>query len=139
MAETTERAQARHRRILAGLLAIALLVTTGAAVRWIWRDITYWSRSVTFAHGSELLEACLPRALAGLPGVAIRPSGEEIRLDLPGQEGALVKPTPEAGVARIVVYGHSASVSTLGPPAEEPVTAALQALKSAFSASCASP
>ena len=139
MAETTERAPARHRRILAGLLVIVLVVAAGAAVRWIWRDITYWSRSVTFAHGTASLETCLPRALPGLPGVSIRSSGEEIRLDVPGQEGALVKPTPEAGVARIVVYGHSASVSTLGPPAEEPVAAALQALKSAFSASCASP
>jgi hypothetical protein len=139
MAETTERAQARQRRILGALLAVALLVAAGAAVRWIRRDITYWSRSVTFAHGSASLPACLPRALPELPGVSIRSSGEEIRLDVPGQEGALVKPTPEAGVARIVVYGHSASVSSLGPPAEEPVAAALQALKAAFSASCASP
>ena len=139
MAETTERAQARHRGILAAILAIALLVAAGAAVRWIWRDITYWSRSVTFAHGSESLQSCVARSLPGLPGVSIRSTGEEIQLDVPGLEGALVKPTPEARVARIVAYGHSASVSTLGPPAEEPVTTALQSLKSAFSASCGSP
>jgi len=133
------RVHTRHRRILAGLLAIALAVAAACAVRWIWRDITYWSRSVTFEHGTESLAACLPRALPKIPGVSIRSTGEEIRLDVPGQEGAIVKATPESRIARIVVYGHSASVSALGPPAEEPVNAALQSLKSAFSATCGSP
>lgn len=118
---------------------IALAISAACAIRWIWRDITYWSRSATFAHGNESLAACLPRALPSLPGVSIRSAGEEIRLEVPGQEGAIVKATPELRVARIVVYGHSASVSTLGPPAEEPVSAALQSLQSAFSASCGSP
>lgn len=135
----TARSISRKRRTLAAILAVSLALAAAGAVRWIWRDITYWSRSVTFAHGAAALGSCLPRALPALPGVSIRPSGDEFRLDLPGQEGALVKPTPEAGVARIVVFGHSASVSTLGPAAEEPVAAALQTLKSAFSASCASP
>ena len=127
------------RKAIAAILIVTFVLGSAWAVRWIWLDITYWSRSVTFAHGSEPLEACLPRALPALPGVAVRGGPGEIRLDVPGQEGALVKPTHEAGVARIVVYGHSDSVSTLGPPAEKPVAAILQSLKSAFSASCASP
>jgi hypothetical protein len=139
VARESTRSLARKRRTLAALFVIALALAAVVAVRWIWRDITYWSRSVTFAHGTASLGTCLPLALAALPGVSIRPSGEAFQIELPGQEGALVKPTPDAGVARIVIYGHSASVSTLGPPAEEPVAAALQALKSAFSASCASP
>jgi hypothetical protein len=139
MAEATEQTHARQRKTLAAILVIALTVSAAYAVRWIWRDITYWSRSVTFTHGSESLEICLPRALPALPGVSIQSIGDEVHLDVPGLEGALVKPTPEPRVARIVAFGHSASVSTLGPPAEEPVTAALQSLKSAFSASCGSP
>jgi hypothetical protein len=127
------------RKAVATILIATLVLGAAWAVRWIWRDITYWSRSVTFPHGSEPLRDCLARALPELPGVALRAGGDEILLDVPGQEGALVKPTPDAGVARIVVYGHSASVSTLGPPAEEPVAATLQSLKSAFSASCGSP
>jgi hypothetical protein len=130
---------ARQRKTLAAVLVVVFAFAAAYYVRWVWRDITYWSRSVTFSHGSESLAACLPRALPGLPGVAIRPTGEEIRLDVPGLEGALVKPTPEPRVARIVAYGHSATISTLGPPEEEPVAAALQALKSAFSAACGSP
>lgn len=128
-----------QRKTIAAMLAAALALGAAWAIRWIWRDITYWSRSVTFPHGSEPLRDCLARALPGLPGVSMRAANGEILLDVPGQEGALVKPTPDAGVARIVVFGHSASVSTLGPPAEEPVAATLQSLKSAFSASCASP
>lgn len=127
------------RRALAAILVVGLVAGAVYAIRWIWRDIAYWSRSVTFAHGSEPLETCLARALPGLPGISLRAANGEFQLDVPGQEGALVKPTPDAGVARIIVYGHSASVSTLGPPAEEPVAATLQSLKSAFSASCASP
>jgi hypothetical protein len=135
----TARDFAVRRKAVAAVVAIALALAAAYAFRWIWLDITYWSRSVTFEHGTEPLATCLPRALPGLPGVAIRPAGDEILLDVPGLEGALVKPTPEPPVARIVAYGHSASVSTLGPPAEEPVTAALQSLKTAFSASCGSP
>lgn len=128
-----------QRKTIGTILIVTLALGAAWAIRWIWLDITYWSRSATFAHGAAPLETCLPRALPELPGVAIRPGSDAILLDVPGQEGALVKPTPEAGVARIVVYGHSASISTLGPPAEEPVAATLRSLQSAFSASCASP
>jgi hypothetical protein len=133
------RALSRTRRILATLLVIALALGMAGAIRWIWRDITYWSRSVTFVHGTEPLESCAARALAALPGVAMRTAGAEILLDVPGQEGALVQPALEPYRARIVVYGHSASVSTLGPPNEEPVAGLLQSMKSAFTATCGSP
>ncbi len=125
--------------MLATLLLIALVTAAAFATRWIWRDITYWSRSVTFARGTVPLESCVSRALAGIPGVEMRVHDAEIRLEVPGQEGALVKPAREPNRARIVVYGHSDSVAMLGPPQEEPVAALLQSMKSAFSATCNSP
>lgn len=139
MMNQVSRDFAVQRKVIGAVVAIVLALGTAWAVRWIWRDITYWSRSVTFAHGRESLETCVPRALVGLPGISITSTGDEIRLDVPGFEGALIKPTPEQHVARIVAYGHSASVSTLGPPEEEPVAILLQSMKSAFSASCGSP
>jgi hypothetical protein len=128
-----------QRKLIAAILIVTLVLGSAWAVRWIWRDITYWSRSDTFAQGAVSLETCLTRALPGLPGVTMRATDNQFLLDIPGQEGAFVKPTPEAGIARIVVFGHSDSISKLGPPAEEPVAATLHSLKSAFSASCASP
>lgn len=135
-AEIGSREISLQRRTIGAVLAVALVLGIAWSVRWIWRDITLWSRSDTFAHGTEPLATCLER---GLPGVTVHEEDGRFHFEVPGQEGALVKPTPEPGVARIVVFGHSASISTLGPPAEEPVAATLQSLKSAFSASCASP
>ncbi len=129
----------RHRRILGIILVIAIAVMVTTYVRLLWRDITLWSRSVTFEHGSQPFADCIPRALPDLAGVTIRSADGELALDVPGQEGARVKATDEPGVARIVVFGHSASISKLGPPAEEPVAATLRDLKAAFSANCGSP
>lgn len=135
----TIRAYSHRRRILGSILIVSLVLGSAWAVRWIWRDITYWSRSDTFEHGAVSLDVCLPRALPDLPGVELHAEDDIFLLEVPGQEGALVKPTPDADIARIVVFGHSATISKLGPPAEEPVAATLHSLKSAFSASCASP
>jgi hypothetical protein len=126
------------RRAIALILAIGLCTTLVFAVRWVWRDITYWSRSTTVAYQADSLEQCVRMAVADLPGVSVIASGPAIQLQVPAQEGALVKGTPEPRVARIVVYGHSNSVSRLGPASEEAVTELLQQLRQAISARCGS-
>jgi hypothetical protein len=117
---TTTVATATWRRLIASFLLIALGITSFFAIRWVWRDITYWSRSTTVAYETDTLEEC-------------------IRLAVPAHEGVIVKDTPTPRVARIVVYGHSESVSKLGPAAEEPVTELLSQLRSRISSQCRSP
>jgi hypothetical protein len=118
---TTEAATATWRRLIGSFLLIALCVTSYFAIRWIWRDITYWSRSATVPYRTDTLEQCVRLA------------------EIPAQEGVIVKDTPTPGVARIVVYGHSDAVSHLGPSAEEPVNELLGQLRSRISSRCGSP
>jgi hypothetical protein len=57
---------------------------------------------------------------------------------LPQFERVLVKPAPEPQRGRLVVSGRGESVSTLGPPAEEPVAEFLKQLADRFAERCAS-
>ena len=98
-------------------MTIAIIgVASFLAIRWAWRDITYWSRSVTVEYETDSLEAC-------------------VRL-LPEREDVIVKSTDEPQVARIVVFGHSESVSRLGPPSEEDAAAVLRDMKTVVSERC---
>jgi hypothetical protein len=124
------------RRSIAGAAAVVLAVGSLLALRWIWRDITYWSRSATVDYRTGTLEDCVALVLPGLPGITLSAAGPEIRLSVPGQEGVLVKDDPAGKIARIVVYGHSGSVSHLGPDSEEPVAALLGELSRKFASVC---
>lgn len=62
--------------------------------------------------------------------------GGSISLGMAGQESVVVKDTPTPHVARIVVSGHSRSVSQLGPPSEEQARDALSRLRARFAAAC---
>ena len=128
---------AAWRKLIAAFLVVALGVGAIVSIRWIWRDITYWSRSVTVAYQTASLGDCVRTAIADWPEVSASSAEGVIKLVVPGQEGALVKDTPDPYVARIVVYGHSESVSHLGPATEEPVTALLGELKGRMSTRCA--
>lgn len=115
----TLAAQQSRRRLLAAVLLAALGVASFLALRWIWRDITYWSRSVTVEYGTATLEACVRR--------------------LPERAGVRVQETPDPQVARIVVFGHGASVSHPGPASEESAEHLLQDMKLAVAARCGGP
>ena len=128
-----------RRRLIAAVLVATLCVTSFLAYRWVWRDITYWSRSTTVTYAAKSLETCVTKAIEGLPGVSVLSLGPPVGLRVPEQEGAIVKATSDPKVARIVVFGHSESVSSLGPPAEEPVAKVLRDLKTAILASCTEP
>jgi hypothetical protein len=128
---------ATWRKLIAAVLAISFGLAAAFSIRWIWRDITYWSRSVTVAYKTDSLGDCVKTALADWPEVSASVADGVIALAVPGQEGALVKDTPDPQVARIVVYGHSESVSHLGPASEEPVTALLGELKGRMATRCA--
>lgn len=127
---------AAWRKLIAAVLVIAFGLGAAFSIRWIWRDITYWSRSVTVAYQSDSLGDCVRTAIADWPEVSASSADGVIRLVVPGQEGALVKDTPDPQVARIVVYGHSESVSHLGPASEEPVAALLGELKGRIATRC---
>jgi len=107
----------RSRRRLLAVVFIAIIgVASFLAFHWVWRDITYWSRSVTVGYETDSLEAC-------------------VRL-LPEREDVVVKSTDEPKVARIVVFGHSESVSQLGPASEEDAAAVLRDMRTAVSERC---
>lgn len=127
---------ATWRKLIATFLVVALGFATVLSIRWIWRDITYWSRSVTVAYQTASLGDCVQAAIADWPEVSASSAEGVINLRVPGQEGALVKDTPDPHVARIVVFGHSESVSYLGPASEEPVTALLDELKGRIATRC---
>ena len=127
---------ATWRRFIAIMLTIALFCISYFALNWVRRDITYWSSSTTVEYRTANLEQCVRLAVADLPGVLADFSGPTINLLVPTQEGVIVKDTPTPQVARIVVYGHSESVSQLGPKSEEPVTELLRQLSSRISARC---
>jgi hypothetical protein len=124
------------RRLIAAILIITLSVVSYFAIRWVWRDITYWSRSTTVAYKTATLEECVRIAVADWPGVSAFYSEPMINLQVPAQEGVIVKDTPTPQVARIVVYGHSDSISYLGPSSEEPVTELLRQLSHRISLRC---
>ena len=126
-----------QRRLIMAVLVATFCVVAFLSWRWVWRDIRYWSRSATVKYETDSLESCVAQAVAGMPGVSVISSGPPVSLQVPSQEGVIVKDTPEPRVARIVVYGHSESISTLGPAAEEPVANLLRELKTAISARCA--
>lgn len=105
-----------RRRLIAAVVLAVIGVASFLAIRWAWRDITYWSRSVTVEYETDSLEAC-------------------VRL-LPEREDVIVKPTDQPQVARIVVFGHSESVSHLGPASEEDAAAVLQDMKTVVSERC---
>src|SRR6476646_8833573 len=98
------------------------------AIRWIWRDITYWSRSTMVAYKNPTLEDCVRVAVTDWPGISASFNGSTISLHGPAQEGVIVKDTETPQVARIVVYGHSASITTLGPASEASVNELLREL-----------
>jgi hypothetical protein len=126
----------KWRQLIAIILVISLCVISYFAIRWVWHDITYWSRSTTVAYKTDTLEQCVRIAIADLPDVSAFISGSMIGLQVPTQEGVLVKDTPTPRVARIVVYGHSDSISYLGPSSEESVTELLRQLSDRMSSRC---
>ena len=95
---------AAWRKLIATFLVVALGFAAVFSIRWIWRDITYWSRSVTVAYQTASLGDCVRTAIADWPEVSASSAEGVINLVVPGQEGALVKDTPDPHVARIVVY-----------------------------------
>ena len=129
---------AAWRKLIAAVLVIAFGLAAAFSIRWIWRDITYWSRSVTVAYKTDTLGDCVGTAIADWPEVSASSADGVITLVVPGQEGVLVKDTPDPQVARIVVYGHGESVSHLGPASEEPVAALLGELKGRIATRCGS-
>ncbi len=127
---------AAWRRLIAIVLAIALCMISYFAFRWVRSDITYWSRSTTVEYKTATLEQCVNLAVADLPGVSAFIAGPIINLRVPAQEGVIVKDTPTPQVARIVVYGHSETISQLGPKSEQPVTVLLRQLSDRMSSRC---
>ncbi len=124
-------------RLLFGIfLTLAFCIFSFLAIRWIWRDITYWSRSATVGYETSSLEQCVVAAIAGWPGVSVLSSDPQITLEVPNHEGVIVKDTPTPKVARIVVYGHSESVSYLGPASEEPAAELLREFSHRISSRC---
>ncbi|MGJ8670859.1 MAG: hypothetical protein ACSHXK_15340 [Oceanococcus sp.] len=117
-------------------LVLVLCVSALAATRWVWRDITYWSRSLTVAHTADNLGECVAMAVADWPAVKVPPFDQVITLELPGPYDALVKSTETSGVARIVVFGHSASIAKLGPENDRPVQVLLKKLSADISKQC---
>jgi hypothetical protein len=124
------------RRLIGAAALLALFIGSYFTVRWVWRDITYWSRSATVAYKNSSLGECVRIAVADWPGVSASFDGSSIALRVSNQEAVVIKDTPTPHVARIVVSGHSSSVSHLGPPSEEMVGAALRQLTSRLSVSC---
>jgi hypothetical protein len=129
---------AASRRLIAMLLLIGLCAISYFAFRWVRNDITYWSRSTTAEYQTATLEQCVKLVVADWPGVSADFSGPTIDLRVPAQEGVILKDTPTPRVARIVVYGHSESVSRLGPGSEEPVADLLRKLRDRISTRCGS-
>jgi hypothetical protein len=127
---------ASWRRLIGIILVVALCIISYFAIQWVWRDITYWSRSTTVECKTATLEECVRLAVSDWPDVSAVVSAPIIKLQVPAQEGVIVKDTPTPQVARIVVYGHSESVSYLGPSAEEPVTELIRQLSRSMSARC---
>ena len=127
---------ATWRKLIATVLMIVLGLTATISIRWIWRDIAYWSRSVTVEYKTATLGECVRTAIADWPEVSASSAEGIVNLQVPGQEGALVKDTPDPHVARIVVFGHSESVSHPGPASEEPVNVLLRELKGRVSMHC---
>ena len=127
---------ATWRKLIAAVLVIVIGLGAAFSIRWIWRDITYWSRSVTVAYKTDTLGDCVRTALVDWPEVSASSADGVITLVVPGQEGALVKDTPDPQFARIVIYGHSESVSHLGPASEGPVAAVLGELKDRMATRC---
>ena len=103
---------AAWRKLIAAVLVIAFGLGAIFSIRWIWRDITYWSRSVTVAYKTDTLGDCVRTAIADWPEVSATSADGVITLVVPGQEGALVKDTPEPQVARIVVSASGLVVTT---------------------------
>jgi hypothetical protein len=124
------------RRLIGAAVLLALFIGSYFAFRWVWRDITYWSRSATVAYKNSSLGECVRIAVADWPGVSASFDGPSIVLRVSNQEAVVIKDTPTPHIARIVVSGHSSSVSHLGPASEELVGAALRQLTSRFSARC---
>lgn len=120
----------------ASIAVVILCVASVRAIRWVWRDITYWSRSVTVPYKTASLEECVRATLPAWPDVTASFTGPAIALSVPSQEGLLVKEAAEPHVARIVVYGHSSSISHLGPDSEESVQNLLRQLANAMSEQC---
>ena len=126
----------RWRQLIAATLVVGLCAASFLAVRWVWRDITYWSRSATFAYGTGTLKECVSLAVDDWPGVTASFPGHMITLHTRLQEGVIVKETSMPQVARIVVYGHSASISNLGPSSEEFVSDFLREFSRRVSLRC---
>lgn len=126
------------RQLVAITLAIVLGVSAFRAMGWVWRDITYWSRSTTVSYKTDSLEECVRLAAADWPDISASFSGPEIMLRTPLQEGVIVKDTPTPKLARIVVFGHSESISHLGPSSEDSVSELLRRLSHDLSLRCGS-
>jgi hypothetical protein len=124
------------RKTIVAVATIAFIAAAYAALKWIRQDITYWSRSVTFTYRSDTLEQCARLVALNLSGVTVSNDGKVIALNVPGQEGVLVKPTGNAQEAWLVVFGHSPSISQRGPAAEAPVKAFLEGLRDEFARWC---
>lgn len=112
-----------------------LLVGAAVAIRWVWLDITYWSRSALLSYGSGDLEACVRLVSLQWPGARVRPDEGGIALDLPALDGVRLRPEGDQ-TARLIVHGHSASISTLGPSSEEETQALLKRLLGDFDLWC---
>jgi hypothetical protein len=124
------------RRLIGAAVLLALCIGACFAFWWVWRDITYWSRSAAVAYKNSTLKECVRIAVADWPGVSATLDGPSIVLRVSNQEAVVIKETPTPNVARIVVSGHSSSVSHLGPPSEELAAATLRELTSRISVRC---
>ena len=124
-------------------ISIAVLVSLAfaayQAVRWVWRDITYWSMSTTVAYSTASIDECLRRIAEHLPELSVSTANGAPVLQMPSTEGLMVKATSTPQVARLVVFGHSASISRLGPPSEESVRRLLNKLNAEVEQQCAEP
>ncbi len=116
--ETLAAHQSR-RRLIAAVVIAFIGVASFLAIRWAWRDITYWSRSVTVEYAMDSLESC-------------------VRL-LPERHDVIVKAAGKPQVARIVVFGHSESISQLGPPSEDAPAETLREFKALVVSRCGNP
>ena len=126
------------RKSIAAIVAVIVATASYRALIWVRKDITYWSRSVTFTYRTDTLEQCTRLVALDLPGVTVSTNGKEFALSVPNLEGVIVKPTSNAQEARLVVYGHSRSISTLGPESEEAVNDTLRQLSAEFARLCSS-
>ena len=70
---------AAWRQLIATVLAITLCIISYFSFRWVWRDITYWSRSTTVEYRSATLERCVRLAVSDWPDVSADYSGPMIR------------------------------------------------------------